>query len=65
LKANRIGSLYILKGTVVTGSTAVSSSMPEIDVTKLWHMRMGHMSEKGMHLLRKQGYLGKQGISKL
>jgi len=54
-----------LKGTVVTGSTAVSSSMPEIDVTKLWHMRMGHMSEKGMHLLRKQGYLGKQGISKL
>lgn len=65
LKANRIGSLYILQGTVVTGSAAVSSSMPENDVTKLWHMRLGHMSEKGMHLLSKQGRLGKQGIGKL
>lgn len=65
LKANRIGSLYVLQGTAVTGSTAVSSSMPENDVTKLWHMRLGHMSEKGMHLLSNQGRLGKQGISKL
>jgi hypothetical protein len=65
LKANRIGSLYILQGIVVTGSAAVSSSMPENDVTKLWHMRLGHMSEKGMHLLSKQDRLGKQGIDKL
>jgi hypothetical protein len=28
-------------------------------------MRLGHMSEKGMHLLSKQGHLGKHGISKL
>jgi len=65
LKANRIGSLYVLQGTVVTGSIVVSSSMPENDVTRLWHMRLGHMSEKGMPLLSKQGRLGKQGISKL
>jgi len=65
LKANQIGSLYVVQRTVVTGSAAVSSSMPENDVTKLWHMRLGHMSEKGMHLLSKQGSLGKQGISKL
>jgi len=65
LKANRIGNLYVLQGTVVTGPTAVSSSMLENDVTKLWHMCLGHMSEKGMHLLSKQGSLGKQGISKL
>ena len=65
LKANRIGSLYVLQGTVVTGSTTVSSSKPENDVTKLWHMRLGHMSEKGMHLLGKQGSLGIQGIGKL
>jgi 5'-3' exoribonuclease 2 len=39
--------------------------MPENDVTKLWHMRLGHMSEKGMHLLSKQGHLGKHGIGKL
>jgi len=65
LKANRIGSLYVLQGTVVTGSVVVSSSMAENDVTKLWHMRLGHMSEKGMHLLSKQGYLGKHVIGKL
>ena len=65
MKANRVGSLYILQGSVVTGSAAVSSSMPDNDVTKLWHMRLGHMSEKGMHLLSKQGILGNQGIDKL
>ena len=65
LKANRIGSLYVLQGSVVTGSAAISSSMPDNDVTKLWHMRLGHMSEKGMHLLSKQGFLGKHGIGKL
>jgi len=65
LKANRIGSLYVLQGTNVTGSVAVSSSVAKNDVTKLWHMRLGHMSEKGMHLLSKQGYLGKHVIGKL
>ncbi|KAL6521554.1 hypothetical protein OROGR_018123 [Orobanche gracilis] len=65
LKANRVGSLYVLQGSVVTGSTVVSSSMSDKDVTKLWHMRLGHMSEKGMHLLSKQGHLGKHGIGKL
>ena len=65
MKANRIGSLYVLQGTVVTGSVAVSSSMAENDVTKLWHMRLGHMSEKCMHLLSKHGYLGKHVIDKL
>jgi len=63
LKANQIGSLYVLQGTVVTGSAVVSSSMPENDVTKLWHMRVGHMSEKGMHLLSKQG-IGKLDFCK-
>ncbi|KAE9598653.1 putative GAG-pre-integrase domain-containing protein [Lupinus albus] len=29
------------------------------------HMRLGHMSEKDMHLLSKQGHLGKHGIGKL
>lgn len=65
LKASRIGSLYVLQGIVVTGSAAVSSSIPKKDVTKLWHMHLGHMTEKGMHLLSKQGRLGKQGIDKL
>jgi hypothetical protein len=49
----------------VTGSTAVSSSLSDTDVTKFWRMCLGHMSEKGMHLLSKQGSLGKHGIGKL
>jgi hypothetical protein len=35
------------------------------DGKKLSHMRLGHMSEKVMHLLGKQGSLGKLGIGKL
>jgi len=62
---NILTGCYILQGTVVTDSIVVSSSMAENDVTKLCHMRLGHMSEKGMHLLSKQGYLGKHVIGKL
>ena len=62
---NILTGCYILQGTVVTGSIVVSSSMAENDATKLWHMRLGHMSEKGLHLLSKQGYLGKHVIGKL
>ncbi|CAL0321279.1 unnamed protein product [Lupinus luteus] len=39
--------------------------MPDNDITNLWHMRLGHISEKGMHLLSKQGHLGKHDIGKL
>ena len=32
---------------------------------RLWHMRLGHMSEKGMTILSKKGYLDNAGIGKL
>ncbi|KAG8480753.1 hypothetical protein CXB51_025439 [Gossypium anomalum] len=35
------------------------------DITKLWHMRLGHMSENGMVELSKRGLLDGQGICKL
>lgn len=83
MKANRsAGSLYIVQGSTVTGTAAVSSttsatsngpssvidslsSNPRNDFTTLWHMRLGHLSEKGMQVLSKRGYFGKQGINKL
>ncbi|KAG8503716.1 hypothetical protein CXB51_001714 [Gossypium anomalum] len=41
--------LYVLQGSTVTGDTVVaSSSLSDDDITKLWHMRLGHMSENGM-----------------
>ncbi|GJR57614.1 putative polyprotein [Tanacetum coccineum] len=51
-------SLYTLQGETITGSTSVScSEKSNSDLTMLWHMRLGHMSKKGMVILRnKSGY---------
>jgi len=41
----------------VTGDVAVSMSEdPDLDTTHLWHMRLGHMSERGLYVLSKQGF---------
>ncbi|CAA7390672.1 unnamed protein product [Spirodela intermedia] len=62
----RCGTLYTLLGTTISSSIATTStSMTEEDVTKLWHMRLGHMSEKGIDLLSKRGLLCGQSISKV
>jgi hypothetical protein len=60
LKAERINNLYYLQGSTVTG-TATISIASNTSNTKLWHMHLGHMSEKGMHLLHKRGYLNDIG----
>ncbi|KAG8502915.1 hypothetical protein CXB51_000770 [Gossypium anomalum] len=53
-------------GSTVTGDTAIaSSSLSDDDITKLWHMRLGHMSENGMVELSKRGLLDGQRICKL
>ncbi|KAG8482828.1 hypothetical protein CXB51_024043 [Gossypium anomalum] len=53
-------------GSTVTGDAAVaSSSLSDDDINKLWHMRLGHMSENGMTELSKRGLLDGQGICKL
>jgi hypothetical protein len=65
MKGNQIGKLYVLHGSTVMGLVAVSPSMLNSDVTKLWHMRLGHMSEKGLTMLSKRGLLDGQSISKL
>jgi hypothetical protein len=47
-----------LQGSVVTCSVAMSSSNdPDSDTTRLWHMRLGYMSERGMTILSKGGLL--------
>ena len=35
-----------------TGSASTASSTSDSDNTKLWHMRLGHMSERGMAILK-------------
>ena len=52
--------LYNLVGSTVTGDAAVGvngSGKDPTECTKIWHMRLGHMSEKGLSLLGKNGLL--------
>ncbi|KAK3023455.1 hypothetical protein RJ639_042667 [Escallonia herrerae] len=51
------------KGSTVAGAT--TSSDIDSHTTKLWHMLLGHMSDKGMDVLSKQGLLGSKKIGKL
>lgn len=46
--------LYCLNGFVVTGTITVVSCC---DNTWLWHMRMTHLSEKGLKALAKHNLL--------
>ncbi|KAG8485555.1 hypothetical protein CXB51_018931 [Gossypium anomalum] len=62
----KTAKLYVLQGSTITGDAAVaSSSLSDDDITKFWHMRLGHMSENGMVELSKRGLLDGQGICKL
>ncbi|KAL1208699.1 Retrovirus-related Pol polyprotein from transposon TNT 1-94 [Cardamine amara subsp. amara] len=58
LKGFMRGTLYILQGSTVSGSVNVASAeIHKEDMTKLWHMRLGHMSERGMQILSKENLL--------
>ncbi|GAB2281579.1 hypothetical protein Dimus_039479 [Dionaea muscipula] len=60
MKGKKCGSLYVLQGSTILGSVAISTSLSESDLTKLWHMRLGHISTKNMTMLRKRGLLSGQ-----
>lgn len=51
MKGLKAGSLYMLEGSTVTSLIVVCSLVIADDTTMLWHMRLGHMSEKGMDAL--------------
>lgn len=66
MKAKRSSALYTLMGSTVTGAAAAASPpMSESETTKLWHIRLGHMSEKGMTMLSKRGLLCGQSTGKV
>ncbi|KAK3030125.1 hypothetical protein RJ639_038874 [Escallonia herrerae] len=64
MKGLKQNSLYLLQGSTVTAAAA-SSSYIDSDTTKLWHMRLGHISERCMDVLSQQGLLGSKKIGKL
>ncbi|KAK3001855.1 hypothetical protein RJ639_020260 [Escallonia herrerae] len=66
MKGLKQNSLYLLHGSTIIGTAAAASSSDiDSDTTKLWHMRLGHMSERGMDVLSKQSLLGSKKIGKL
>ena len=58
MKGQKFGNLYKLLGNIITGgASAVAIGERSKDDTKLWHMRLAHMSIKGMQELQKRGLL--------
>lgn len=59
-----MNGLYILDGKTVVGSSSVASKRIE-DYMTLWHRRLGHVSERGLQELGKQGLLDKSKLENL
>ncbi|KAK2994282.1 hypothetical protein RJ640_022935 [Escallonia rubra] len=51
------GSIFV-PSRVTGAASATSSSDIDSDITKLWHVRLEHMSERGIDVLSKQDLLG-------
>ncbi|KAI9162078.1 hypothetical protein LWI28_023589 [Acer negundo] len=68
MKVTRQRNLYFLDGYTVTRRAAVSSSSDDeaSDTFRLWHMRLGHVGEKALQGLVKQGLLkGAKTVNRL
>ena len=64
MKGSRINRVFILDGDVVNGETGMSVA-DTIDKIKIWHLRLGHISERGFKELEKQGVLGNEKLGNL
>ena len=50
LKGDRVRNLYSMVGSIIVGDVSAAAAEKE-DTTRLWHMRLGHMSERGLQVL--------------
>ncbi|KAG8492015.1 hypothetical protein CXB51_015325 [Gossypium anomalum] len=66
MKGTRRNNLYFLNGSIVIGSTStVSVKDVDSEATRLWHIRLGHVGEKTLQTLAKQGLLKGENSCKL
>lgn len=66
LKGKRKGRLYVLDGDTIEGHVIIAeSSVLDEEVTKLWHMRLGHIGDRGLLELNRRGLLGDCNIGKV
>ena len=64
LKGDKKNGLYVLRGEAVTNEAACIASKIS-DKGILWHMRLGHMSERGVLEFSKRDLLNGDQVSKL
>jgi len=64
VKESKMNGLYILDGSIVIGNASMAGVVPHNN-SELWHLRLGHVSERGLVELPKQGLLGKDKLDKL
>ena len=61
-----VRNMYLLMGTTVHRELCVGvDSSKSLDATKVWHMRLGHTSEKNLKLLRKKKNIKGEIFNKL
>lgn len=60
MKGLKKNDIYLLQGSTVTGAIAISTSYLDSDIIRLWHMRLGHISERSITVLNKHNLLSGQ-----
>ena len=66
MKGTRRNNMYYYNASTVTEVLAiVSSSDEDSEITSLWHGRLGHVGEKALLILMKQGLLNGRKTCKL
>jgi len=66
MKGLRRASLYILQGEAKKSEAMVAESGDsDMDLTQVWHSRLGHVELKGINELAKKGCFGKDKVSSL
>ena len=66
LKAKLEDGLYTLAGSTIIGSVNASTvQLSNDDKEKLWHMRLGHMSARGLEMLSNRNLLNGEKIGTL
>ena len=61
IKGKMKNDIYVLRGTLVAGS-AFLHVVVTYDKTRLWHLRLGHISETCLKDLSRQGVLDNDRI---
>lgn len=56
--------IYILKA-LQQKNQSIAAAVTLSDKSEIWHKRLGHLSDKNLHILKKQGHLGNEKIEKV